>query len=90
MLRSREGLGSSTKGDEKDQQIAYLKQAFCGFFKAQKIVEMEHLGRVICAILVLSVEEQGQVMDGISSLAPLLSASSTIETITSNFSFVFG
>eukprot|EP01034_Spumella_vulgaris_P025367 gene25367-31818_t len=55
---------------EREQRLTYLKQAFLGFFKAKKGVEMQHLGRVICAILGLTEDEQYTVMEGILKLAP--------------------
>ena len=89
-MRSRETLHSSEFAQhEREQKIIYLKQAFCGFFKAKHAVEMEHLGRVICAILGLSNEEQMSVMEGIESLAPIRSASTTFEAFTSNFTSLF-
>ena len=74
---------------EREQRITYLKQAFCGFFRAKQGVEMEHLGRVICAILGLTPEEQSAVMDSISRLTPAVVASSTIESFAYNFTSLF-
>jgi GRIP domain len=71
------------------EQIAYLKQAFCGFVKAKEAVEMKHLGRVICAILKLNAEEQHTVMDSIERLTPAVVATSTFESFSSNFSSLF-
>ncbi len=76
-------------GDHADKQ-EYLRKAFIGFFRAKKEVEMQHLGRVICAILCLSVEEQDQVMRGIGLMTPSINLNSTIESLTSNFAGMFG
>ena len=91
LMRSREALGSEglTAQGEREKRFLYLKQAICGFFKARQAVEMEHLGRVICAILGLSMEEQCVVMDGVSVLAPMRSASTTMENLTSTITSLF-
>ena len=68
----------------------YLKQAFCGFFKAKQALEVEHLGRVMCAILGLTADEQVLVMEGIAKWSTAVVASSTIESFTYNFTSLFG
>jgi hypothetical protein len=75
--------------NEREQRIVYLRQAFTGFFRAKKEVEMQHLGRVICAILELAADEQALVMEGISKLTPALITNSTIESFTSNLTSAF-
>ncbi len=80
---------SSSSSVDREQRITYLKQAICGFFKAKKSVEMQNLGRVICAILALDAEEQACVMESISRLAPAVAASSTLESISLNITSLF-
>jgi hypothetical protein len=70
--------------DEREQRLLYLRQAFCGFFKAKQEVEMQHLGRVICAILGVSGEEQATIMDSICKLTPAMVATSSLETLSNN------
>ena len=85
--------GGAAEGDaeefEREQRLIYLKNAFCGFFKAKQGVEMQHLGRVICAILGLSAAEQESVMDSISKLAPAVVATSTFDAISGSLSSIF-
>ena len=97
-MRSRETLNDESviqkhhhprSEGEISQKLLYLKQAIIGFFKAKNGVEMEHLGRVICAILELNVEEQAHVMEGIAKLTPTVVATSTFESLTSNISSLF-
>jgi hypothetical protein len=71
-------------------QVQYLRQAFCGFVRAKQSVEMQHLGRVICAILGLSPTEQAGVMDAIAKLSPAVVATSTLESLSANISSYFG
>ena len=89
MLRTRDSMNINVTQSEKEQKITYLKQAFLGFFKAKESVEMQHLGRVICAILGLNVDEQTHVMNGIKSLEPIKNATNTIESFTYNISSLF-
>ncbi len=74
---------------EREQRLLYLRQAFCRFFKAKAGVEMENLGRVICAILGLSDDEHTMVMDSISKIAPAVVVSSTFDSINSVFDNLF-
>lgn len=87
----RGGAGAvvGSGGMEREQKIIYLRQAFCGFFKAKQSVEMEHLGRVICAILGLTTEEQKLVMERITKIAPSVAVNSTLESISSNITSLF-
>ena len=80
---------SETGGEEREQRLLYLRQAFCRFFKAKAGVEMENLGRVICAILGLSESEQQVVMESISKMAPAVVVTSTFDSITSTFESLF-
>ena len=50
---------------------------------------MNHLGRVICAILRLTAEEQQTVMEHIGVLATAAVATSALTTFSSNFSSLF-
>jgi hypothetical protein len=84
------GLQSAAAEREQEQKIAYLRQAFCGFVKAKHEAEMENLGRVICAILGLSPEEQASIMEHISRLTPAVVATTTFEVLSSNLSSIFG
>jgi hypothetical protein len=68
--------------DERENRLVYLKQAICSFFKAKHAVKMQHLGRVICAILGVSVEEEHQIMENIVKLTPAVVATSTIESFS--------
>jgi hypothetical protein len=70
--------------------VQYLRQAFCGFVKAKQTVEMEHLGRVICAILGLQPPEQTAVMEAITKLSPAVAAASTFESLSSNLTSFWG
>lgn len=74
---------------EREQRLVYLKQAFCGFFKAKHTVEMQHLARVICAILGVSVEEQEVIMENIIKLSPAVVATSTLEMFSQQFANIF-
>lgn len=74
---------------ERQQRLLYLRQAFVGFFKAKHAVEMQHLGRVICAILGVSIEEQGMILDSISKLTPAVVASSTFDSFSQSFASIF-
>lgn len=77
--------------DELDRgQVQYLRQAFCGFVKAKQTVEMQHLGRVICAILGLQPHEQSAVMEGIARLSPAVAAATTFESLSSNLTSLWG
>ena len=42
------------------------------------------IGRVICAILGVSHEEQSSIMDSICKMTPALVASSSLETLSNN------
>lgn len=92
-LRARLSLNSSLENtrdeSEREQRILYLRQAFCGFFKAKNSVEMQHLGRVICAILGVSLEEQNAVLEAIGRLVPAVVATSTIESLSNQLSSIF-
>lgn len=74
---------------EREQKLVYLKQAFCGLFKAKQPIEMQHLGRVICAILDVSTEEQNQIMDSIAKLSPAVVTSTTIESLSQSIASIF-
>jgi DNA repair exonuclease SbcCD ATPase subunit len=74
---------------EQEARLVYLKQAFSGFFRAKNPVEMQHLGRVICAILGVDIEEQGMIMEGITKLSPAVVATTTIDSITQQIASIF-
>jgi len=74
---------------EQEQRLVYLKQAFVGFFKAKQSVEMQHLGRVICAILGVSIEDQTVIMEQILRLSPTVVANSTFESFSQQIVNIF-
>lgn len=79
------------RGDdwEREQRLLYLRQAFCGFFRAKQGVEMQNLARVMCAILGVDDAEQAVIMESIARLVPALVATTTLETLSYNFSSLF-
>jgi hypothetical protein len=84
------GIVALTQADyDREHRLVYLKQAICSFFKAKHTVEMQHLGRVICAILGVSIEEEQQIMENIVKLAPAVVATSTIESFSQSFASIF-
>lgn len=68
-----------------EQQFQYLRQAFFGFMKAKDASEMQQLGRVICAILSMSQEEQIIVNDSIARMLPSVVVSHSLDNIASYF-----
>mmetsp|Transcript_105687 Transcript_105687/g.207263 ORF Transcript_105687/g.207263 Transcript_105687/m.207263 type:complete len:335 (+) Transcript_105687:93-1097(+) len=89
---SREGSGSgsgSGSDGEREQRLMYLRQAFCGFFKAKQGMEMQNLARVMCAILGVSEEEQAEILESIERLVPALVATSTLESLSYNLTSFF-
>ena len=74
---------------ERQQRLIYLRQAFVGFFKAKHAVEMQHLGRVICAILGVTIEEQTMILENISKLTPAVVASTTFDSFSQSFASIF-
>jgi hypothetical protein len=81
--------GSVFYDPEQEARLMYLKQAFSGFFRAKNTVEMQHLGRVICAILGVDIEEQATILESITKLSPAVVATSTIESITQQLASIF-
>jgi len=75
--------------DEREQRLIYLRQAFCGFFRAKQGVEMQNLARVMCAILGVAQDEQLAIMESIDRLVPALVATTTFESLSYNFSSLF-
>lgn len=86
-----EGLAQEDNWEsgEREQRLIYLRQAFCGFFRAKQGLEMQNLARVMCAILAVDAEEQSAIMESIERLVPALVATSTIESLSYNFSSLF-
>jgi len=82
------GSGSGSDG-EREQRLMYLRQAFCGFFKAKQGMEMQNLARVMCAILGVSEEEQAEILESIERLVPALVATSTLESLSYNLTSFF-
>lgn len=74
---------------EREQRLLYLRQAFCGFFRAKQGVEMQNLARVMCAILGVDEQEQAAIMESIARLVPALVATTTLESLSYNFSSLF-
>ena len=83
-----EDSGSGSDG-EREQRLMYLRQAFCGFFKAKQGMEMQNLARVMCAILGVSEEEQAEILESIERLVPALVATSTLESLSYNLTSFF-
>lgn len=86
-FRAHSSLSNSTNL-ESDAKVTYLKQAFNGFFKSKTAVEMEHMTRVMCTILGLTVEEQEAALVSVQKLSTAL-PSSTFESISSSFTSLF-
>lgn len=87
-------LQSSSLATEKDiqereQRLIYLKQAFTSFLKAKNAIEMENLGRVICAILGVTIEEENSIMENILKLTPAVVATSTFDSFSQSFASIF-
>ena len=53
-----------------DEKSKYLRKAFAGFVTAEGLVQMQSLGRVICAILDMDAAEQAAVMEAIGRIWP--------------------
>jgi hypothetical protein len=87
--KDKDGLSNNPLENEREQRLLYLKQAFIGFFRAKQPVEMQHLGRVICAILGMSVEEQAEIMESIEKLSPAVVATTTLESFSQSFASIF-
>jgi hypothetical protein len=87
--KDKDGLNNNPLENEREQRLLYLKQAFIGFFRAKQPVEMQHLGRVICAILGMSVEEQTEIMESIEKLSPAVVATTTLESFSQSFASIF-
>ena len=64
-----------------DEKSKYLKKAFAGFVSAEGLVQMQSLGRVICAILDMDAAEQAAVMEAIGKICP--ENSSPFESLSS-------
>lgn len=79
----------SSVDDEREQRLMYLRQAFCGFFKAKQGMEMQNLARVMCAILGVSPEDQAEILESIERLVPALVATSTLESLSYNLTSFF-
>ena len=81
---------------EREQRMVYLKQAFCGLFKAHDDLDMKHMARVMCSILSVSQEDQNGILTSIDryhivmKYAPAKGVVTTVDSITSNIASLFG
>lgn len=70
---------------DPQQQLHYLKQAFSGFINAKQASEMQQLGRVICAVLGMTTEEQTKINDNIAKMNPVVSPLDNISSGIASF-----
>lgn len=75
-------LSLASDVSERALKLQFLRQAFVGFFAAKDVVQMQHLGRVICSMLALRWEEEAEVMATIEKVSPAVVATFAIETLT--------
>lgn len=75
-------LSIASDVSERALKLQFLRQAFVGFFAAKDVVQMQHLGRVICSMLALRWEEEAEVMATIEKVSPAVVATFAIETLT--------
>ena len=61
-----------------EQRFLYLRNAFMGFVFAKEVDVVRHMGRVICAILNYSPEEQRIINEAIVNFAPAIVTFSTM------------
>lgn len=59
----------SVAGEAWEQKKRYLARAFVEFMRSSGLGEMQSLGRVMCAILEMGVDEETLVMEGVHRLA---------------------
>ncbi len=90
MTPLRTDSASSINGPDVEQQLSYLKQAFFGFMKAKEASEMQQLGRVICAILEMTPEEQTIVNDSIVRMTTGVIVTHSLDSLTSNIASLWG
>jgi hypothetical protein len=90
-LKNRESINNSIAcGEEiKEQRILYLRNAFRGFVRAKEVVEVQHLGRVICTILGYPTEEQKLITDTIANFAPAIVSAASSDSLSNQISSFF-
>jgi hypothetical protein len=90
-LKKRESCNNSIEcGEEiKEQRILYLRNAFRGFVRAKEVVEVQHLGRVICTILNFPDDEQRLIAETIASFAPAIVSATATDSFTNQISSFF-
>lgn len=62
-------VGSVGGADDLIQHVSYLRQAFIRFVEARSPIEMQHCGRVICAILTLTGDQHDDVIAKIKRIS---------------------
>ena len=82
--------GTSVNGPDVEQQLSYLQLAFFGFMKAKESSEMQQLGRVICAILEMSPDEQIIVNESIVRMTTGVIVTHSLDSLTSNIASLWG
>jgi hypothetical protein len=90
-LKNRESINNSIAcGEEiKEQRILYLRNAFRGFVRAKEVVEVQHLGRVICTILNYPMEEQKLITDTIANFAPAIVSAASADSFSNQLTSFF-
>ena len=64
----------------------YLRQAFCALFRAKEGIEMQNLARVMCAILGLNEQQQGEVLERCEVLGTVNAAQSAVTDFSASLS----
>jgi len=75
---------SNTTVSLTEREQEYLRQAFVGLFLAKQDklqLEMQHLGRVLCALLKLSDQQKHEVLERINLLATAAVAKESLDSV---------
>lgn len=67
---------------EREMRLHFLRQAFIALFTAQDMIHVQHLGRVMCSILGVRMEEEAVIMETIDKISPAIVATFAIESLT--------
>ena len=62
----------------------YMRQAFCALFRANEGIEMQNLARVMCAILGLNEQQQGEVLARCETFGAVTMAQSAVTSLGSS------
>jgi hypothetical protein len=62
----------------------YMRQAFCALFRANEGIEMQNLARVMCAILGLNDQQQGEVLARCETFGAVTMAQSAVTSLGSS------